>query len=43
MESNSEKVPSGSARLLGIHIYRQNDITEIEIGLWWRIVYLSFC
>jgi hypothetical protein len=42
LEINSEKILSGSARLLGLHIYRQNDITEIEIGLWWRMIYLSF-
>jgi hypothetical protein len=37
----TERVPSGAARLLGLHIYRCNGFTEIEIGLWSFVIFVS--
>lgn len=45
MEVTNEKIPGGAARSLGLSIYRRNYIshafTEVQIDLWWAVIFVS--
>jgi hypothetical protein len=36
-----ETIPKGAARSLGLTFYRTERFNEIELQLWWVVVYVS--